>query len=59
MEGIGSFLSGLMAPDLSGIIDKVLDIAKPIKEKAQEIWGGVKTFFTETLPDKIPGMGTA
>jgi len=47
---IMSILPGL--PSFPSLTD--IDIVKSITTKATEIWNGIDTFFTETLPGKVP-----
>ena len=46
-------------PDLSGIITALVDVKQMIVDRATAIWTGVKTWFTETIMDKLPKWGTA
>ena len=59
-KAVSPSITGILPdiPSLGDIISGMGDIAGIIKQKAVDIWNGVKKWFTETLPGMIPGMGS-
>jgi hypothetical protein len=57
----GDYILGSLpdVPKLDGIITALGDVKQMIIDRATAIWTGVKTWFSETIIDKLPKWGTA